>query len=386
MHPIIIWQNSIGMFLGLLFVSYQIYKKYDLLFAGAFAYCGFLTILYTTMPRIFYFGMEPHIVAGFQALITHAFLYFALLCLPFLFFKKDVVELIIASIVSIALLDSYFMLARFVLGLLPFGIMNNPAMDSSFIAVCLPFLIHFAFSEYSAKDWFRGNLSYWIPRFTIVGPPLFMCFATHTSSGVLGAGLAISTYLLAKNNFSKKSMLLGSAICIAIASVGIFIQYKHNGIWKEVFYGSGRYEIWRDSFKFWNNQAHEHFAPYINRLIGTGPGTFFMYGPNLQLNDALMRQQKGLDVFYWLHCDYLSILFECGFIGLFFAVFILSSSILKSRKNSARFASLCTFSAISVIQMPLRHWVFALMALCLVLSCSLNDTQHFVADNKSDKL
>ena len=84
------------------------------------------------------------------------------------------------------------------------------------------------------------------------------------------------------------------SVTVSMLGVGIAVA-----IWKvpNLMHDSGRIAIWRESLRWWLENA--------NFMVGTGAGTYFMWGPHIQ-------QATNVSVgnwFIWAHCDPLQLLF-----------------------------------------------------------------------------
>jgi hypothetical protein len=122
--------------------------------------------------------------------------------------------------------------------------------------------------------------------------------------------------------------------------------------------GSGRYEVWKMSLNFLFNEA--------NPWLGLGSGTFTMFGPALQMREAVQNNIQGFPGFFWMHNDWLQVLFETGIIGVGFCVLIFLKALWDSKKNAELFACILTYGAISITQMPIRWFIFSLLGAYLV--------------------
>lgn len=85
------------------------------------------------------------------------------------------------------------------------------------------------------------------------------------------------------------------------------------------FFGKTR---WQEYLFFW-----EKFKDHINPLIGSGPNTFYFWGPYFQ-NQA----GRKTDYWLWLHSDAFQLLFEQGIIGFILWGVALSTIVFKKQR------------------------------------------------------
>lgn len=351
-----LWQGYLGiLYVGLL-ISINIRKKAGLIPAILFFYITILTLVYMANSMYFLRGLDMLVVMGLEVLTIQSYLYAVMVILPFLFLKKEYLYHFAIAFFLLGVIDADICLLKWIFGSRPYHLMNNSAMDGAFIACTLPFCFALAHTK---KDTFGFR---YLKYFFFVAIPIFVCFLTKSSSGVLGVGVAISAYLWSKNKCTVKPAVLLIISGFSVIASGIGYGMQKNTL----FDGSGRYTIWENTWKFWQTQHHHFSPPYIPALFGGGLGSFFMYGPTIQLQDALVAKAKGLDVFFWLHNDWGQILFETGWVGLILTIVVFLLALYKSRFMPAIFSSLATFGAISFIQMPLRHLIWATLAIFLV--------------------
>lgn len=344
-------------YIGILFVGFliasEIAKKVHWLPAIHFLYLTLLTLLYWVFPMQFNQGLDVTVILGLQVLLAQSFVYIVLLCLPFIILSEEAIVKFYLGICYLGWIDSYVMLYKIVKGKLPYFLMDNPAMDTAFICCCLPIFINIVEKFPSSKVLKFYHYLLW------VFIPIFVCFATKTSSGILGVGVAISSFYWSKNGLKKLHALYAFVIGGVVAGIGYMLQ-------KDVILdSSGRYTVWRDSFKFWLNQGDSLNPPHIPPFFGSGIGSFFMYGPTIQLQDTLKAGGNSREIFIWMHNDWAQILFETGYIGLLLTLLVFGVALFKSRKIPVIFSSLLTLGCLGFIQMPLRHFSFA--SLCLFL-------------------
>lgn len=350
-------QGYLGIFIFSVIISVKLWKKYHPVVSILYLYTSLLALVYIIVPLFFYKGnpsLETTVILGLQTLTFYTFLYNIVLVVPFLFMKKEHENEFVVGIALLALVDAYILFIKILLGKLPYWLMNNPAIDVSFISCVIPFLITWALGNFS---WTKKNV---LKVIGLVGVPVFACIASKTSSGVLGVGVGIASFFWSRNGLKKVYLYIATGFAAIVAGVGYLMQKG------QLFEGSGRYLVWQHSIEFWNSQVYNLNAPYIPHSIGAGLGSFFMYGPTLQMEESIKNGWNSLDIFFWLHNDWLQVLFETGYIGVLLTIIMFAMAVYKSRHIPTVFASLLTYGAISFIQMPLRHAIFAFFGLFLI--------------------
>lgn len=319
-------QTFMGMAMLDLFLAYYLYKNCHKVAGIAFGYFSLNSIARIVFPQSFWPTFQLEEIVGFESLVSAGHLYMILILIFFILLPKDSYKDLKKLFLAFAILDSAILTIRWCLGLNPYFLFNNPAIDASFISCCIPLV-----SEVSKK--YLTKFVYILSMALFCAP----CILTKTSSGILGLSLF---FIL---SWAELKGLL--TFCL-VAIVGFIMQGE------SILNSSGRFNIWSMCMKYW--------VQNVDPFIGAGIGTFQMYGPAIQIADALIRKQpEGTMIpgFLWMHNDWLQILFETGAIGLILIVALYGISLKKSY-NSVTFQVLIIFGAISLIQMPLRHIIF----------------------------
>lgn len=207
------------------------------------------------------------------------------------------------------------------------GLLFNSSMNSSFIALSIPF----------APVWAIPAL-------------LVAVFCAKASVPVLVA----ATVLLFR--FSKLKHI-PFAICAAAIITGA--GFLHD---KEFLNGSGRFENWDRSMQYWDKNIHP--------VIGAGAGTYRFLGSIIteeRKTTEKLQMQEGL-VFATMHNDILQILFECGWTGFVACTVALGHAIWFARNNAKILSSLLGFCVFASFNMPLRYVPTAFFGAILLLS------------------
>lgn len=327
-------QTLLGYITCLSFISYYVYKKTNSLIGFSFAYFSMISLPRMVDPMLFFSNYDDKGIITFQAILGQGVLYFILVSL-FTLYAHNKVNFR-NTFLTFAAVDSIVMLAKFFSGHEPYFLFNNPAIDASFLACCLPM----TFSKYKAR----------MPMCLLL---ITACFITFTSSSILGISTAIFFFFISEYKFKLKYLLIFGLYPIFFGIVGYFTQL--NQLWNS----SGRAHVWEISFNYWR-QA-------VDTYIGAGTGTFAVYGPTLQVIEAIKNKVAGVDGFFWAHNDWYQILFENGLVGIILALMVFSQAVWRIRYRPMIFSMLLTFGALAFIQMPLRHIIFTVFGAWLLL-------------------
>lgn len=317
-------QTFMGLAFLNLFMSWYMGKNLHWSAGLGYGYFMISSALKTTFAQSFWPNFQLEEIVGFESLVQASQVYVILISMFFMLSKKDFMDDIKLVLLSFGILDSIVLSIRWWIGLDPYYLFNNAAIDASYIACCIPMI-----SQILRKH--LGDFLYVLLLMAFAAP----CIFTKTSSGVLGACL-----FLALRFGEVKGMLLamGSAV------LGFILQRD------ELFNSSGRFNIWTMAMKYW--------AENVNPFLGSGLGTFQMLGPAIQISDAIKKGQTDatLSGFFWMHNDWLQILFESGIFGFLIAGLVYGIALKKAKETT--FQVLIIFGAMALIQMPLRHIIF----------------------------
>lgn len=335
-------QTALGLGVCSAYLSYFLFKKVHLLIGVAYLYYSIIAIRLIMFPMKYWAGFEISSVVGFESLVIEAHFYLTVITMCFALMREETYRQIKRGFIYLAVIDALVIWVRFMEGRLPFFLFNNPAIDVTFIACVLPLIYE------HAKRRLTPHLT-WILMF-IVGAP---CIFTKTSSGILGLGMGLSSYLWATNGFKRKHFMIGFYSAGLIAWFGWFLQGD------ELFNSSGRFGVWK--------MAMHYFWQSANIWLGTGAGTYQMYGPGLQIAQSIIdKSMADIPGFFWMHNSWLQTMFETGVLGVFFAALIFIVSLFGLKRYPSLFSSLVTWGALAVIQMPCNHFLLATLAAFLV--------------------
>lgn len=284
-------------------------------------------------------GFPLEAVVGFESLVAQSFIYLTLLVVIGLKLKKNFIQLFIFLVT----IDALVVLAKAVFRIHPWFMLNNPAIDAAFIGIMLPFV------------------------FKKSKPLALLCIAslisTITSTAFLALFVNIAGFMFYNVPYiapKRKLMIryVAPVILFFVPITGIYLNGQDE-FGKLVFFNSsGRYEIW--------NMAMSYFATSVNKIMGAGLGTFYIFGPALQMTDAIKKGLGGMPGFFWMHNDWLQVLFESGIVGFFLLLMTYLTALAKSFKKPEIFVSLCVYGSVSMLQMPLRWFPLSLLGVYLI--------------------
>lgn len=320
-------QTAAGLILLTLYISYKIANKYGALVGLSYALFSGSFFVEWPLPQAAYVGFGTWGGVMVQASVESAVLNLIIMAFLLIVGTEDLFKKLLKAFLILSIIDSGFVIVR---GLL-FGtyrayfMLGNAAIDASFIACFLPFLGYFSI------------------------PALIAISVTKSSTGFGAVGVAALTYLMSEFGFKKTwFLILLSPLCMW--GVGNFFLQE------ELFNSNGRFYAWALAFDYWKK------LPHMYHLIGTGTGSFFIYGRALMQN----AHTDGNGAFAWMHNDYLQILFENGVIGLTLVLGVLIKILIRVKNYPKIFSMICTFAFVGLTQMPMRQFLFQLLGVCFI--------------------
>lgn len=321
-------------------VSAQLWKKIKPVVGIAYGYFTITASIALVFPREFFRGFDLETIAGFEALVSQGILTLTLTALIATFANLSRAGQFFRIL---AYVNALVLCSKWALGGVPHFLLSNPAWDATFVAIMLPFFFERTYS--GAK-----TLLYFIPLI----PLILACFITDSSSGIAGFGIALGTYLWAKDKFSLRATVSLVLIGLGVTALGVALQGE------ALLVGSGRFHIWELAVEFIQTEG---------KRFGQGIGTFHVYGPTLQLAELMRQGLKDVEIpgFMWMHNEWLQVLFEAGYLGLGMAAAVFTTAIYEARKAPAKFAALMTFGALAFTQPLLRNHLTAVLGAYLLV-------------------
>ena len=101
-------------------------------------------------------------------------------------------------------------------------------------------------------------------------------------------------------------------------------------------------------------------------FLGTGPGTFFWI--------SLMRNDFAEPQWWWLHSDFLQILFELGAIGFTLSLLTVWAAIKRNLDDSRMVSAIVGIVAFSLTYHPLR-WAPTAFLVCLIFASAFQEEE-----------
>ena len=235
---------------------------------------------------------------------------------------------------------------------LPIAFLGQTTKYGAFMAICFGIALAYDYALFALFIGIMGLLSMSSMTFAA------MLAVFIVRSRRWNYGLVISNYTC----FLSAGALL----------LGVLIRPDAN-----IYFSHGRVEIWKATLSAWWNGR---------RAFGFGPGSFeILFAENFQ-----PLSTHGMGIFTRAHGDYIQLIFEFGFAGIFilsllayclfsyYRLFLLRP--LRGIKKS-QIAAECAFTAIAVnalANFPFQlgpHYLIGIMSLCILLkSLKENDT------------
>jgi hypothetical protein len=239
-------------------------------------------------------------------------------------------------IAYLAIANSVYMLARYLLGIPMYALGMASSFDSTIVAICYPLVLLLEFPSPSTK---------WISR----AIPVLAIFAAHGSVGV--GGLCLGLVIL----YMRKSWKLLS-IPVVLFAIATWLDPL-------IFSDSLRFICWKWSMNYW---AH---LPLLTRIFGTGLGTFSILGPYIQILTHSQMNNWYLE----MHNDWLQCLFELGYLGLTIigslTLYLIYKLYRSTHENSPYLlASVVTYAACALMYYPTRNIISASIGVILIKS------------------
>jgi hypothetical protein len=221
------------------------------------------------------------------------------------------------------------------------GLLANPSMNASMMAVTLPFI-------------FQS-----LPL-TISGPILLaMIAAVLLGKTSLGLGMIVAFLCLYCLSFKRIKYLLLSPFLLGLG------WYSYGA--KELLSSGDRFQMWEFFMTQWTRNP-------IHWWFGTGYGTFGVFSINLQ-NAHHFRSQYW---WVWMHNDWLEMIFTTGLVGFSLLVSTYATGLWKlwRMERIAELQSLLLFGLMMATNYPLRIGLTCAFGAWLILLALHRDNPH----------
>jgi hypothetical protein len=173
---------------------------------------------------------------------------------------------------------------------------------------------------------------------------------SDSTTAIAVTAVSLTCYLF--SDFIKyKDFKLAVLFCSLILACGVIVGVIFNG---EGFFDSGG--------RFQNQLAILKLTlAHMNPFFGYGGGSYMFLGPNIQrlLGQELLWQHP--------HSDFLKVIFEQGFVGLFLASIVCVVSLKKSIGKPWLFGMVCGVYFYSVVQYPSFLPVHSFICLAVIM-------------------
>lgn len=320
-----IWRGHqlVGLFFISLFVAYKMYKRFGILEALLIFYCLVSSAILFQSNIQFWGKVQPRI----DAVAAASFLKITALCF-IAYFYQDIKKFIYLFVEFIILGSSFYLLFY------KYSIFNAHSADSAMIAMIVPMILLRA-GDY--EIFYRSK----IYLFTAAFLPLIAIVKTGGSTGYF--------------------VLFGACLALLVSTRKFWLViFLYLIIWAGVYFNKGsflnpetRIEQWKILFNWWMDNS-DHW-------IGTGIGSFEWLGPMAQ-----WAAGNSSAVFLFMHNDFLQMLFEGGYIGIFLFLLVWAKVGLNAFKTPWLFASFAAISVCMLTQFPMRWFLSQLFmtAIC----------------------
>lgn len=309
-----------------------------------------------------YFGLNALYIAAFrdnrfvkagystQFLIYSNAAFFLALITLFLFLqnkKRHLGPTVFKAFGVICILNSILVILGhfFKFGYLPEGVgvsglINYASLNGCLIATTIPFV--FLLPKY-----------FW----PLIIASIYAVVLSKSSVpyGVLALTL---TGLFYKRIFTKKVVY---ALIIFGLVIGVGLVFEGS----RLFDSAERFNAYRLFMKTWADLPN----PMI--YFGTGPGTFMVLGPEIQIKNKFMVNDRHIFLWTAMHCDYLQVLFETGIIGLGLFCLLGYRALKYHYENCVyKFSATLGYLGMMLFNYPLRYYLTLSLGVVLLWGTS----------------
>ena len=223
-----------------------------------------------------------------------------------------------SCIASSSVILAYVLLGNDISWRLP--MFENPSMGLCYLVITLPFLYYF----YKPIAYFYTLLI------------LILMFVVKASSPFLSLAGVLLGYIIC----SRRWWLLIAGALVPV----ICLLIKPLSFWT---FTNSRAHLWDIILHYWLNTG------WVGILFGTGLSTTRLLTPIIQVANGYPINEGPW--FFWLHNDWLQILFEQGIVG-FFCFLLLVLALIKStyRKDAIIFCSLLGYGFAMLTNFPME--------------------------------
>lgn len=337
-----------GIVLSILF-GISIGRKYGWWAAGLVVYLLGNTLWFLLYPGNRYADVKPYDLTALKLYMAESGFKLLLVLSPLMLMKMEKEKLrsggVFLSICFTLFSIGYILFEYFTTGCKGIntcgGLLVNPSMNASMMAVTLPFIFQ-AFP------------------ITISGPILLSMIAV-VLLGKTSLGLGMIAAFLCIHFLSKKRLKY-----LLMSPFLLLLGWYFYGV-EELLSNGDRFLMWKFFITQWSINP-------IHWLFGTGYGTFGVFSLNLQ------NAFKVRDGFWWLwmHNDWLEQLFNTGLVGLSLMAGTFFSGLWRLFKTDRimEFQSLFLFGVFMSVNYPLRVGLTCVFGAWLITLALQKDLPH----------
>jgi hypothetical protein len=283
--------------------------------------------------------------AAFDTVGAQALAWLTLIVVVTISLSKRQLTLWVEAFCFAGLLSSCIMIIKFFIKLPPDAIFDNPSLDSTFLALTLPFTF------YSLRNYTKILLFFLILNVLAIGVS-----KSHTGMTLLAFESLL--YLILTFRRSLVTALAIFSIPLAVLAMQVLIGAEKFG------QSSGRTTIWKITLA--------QFVSLGNYVFGNGSGTFWILSPDAQkLNGITM-------IFPFVHNEPLQVLFEQGIVGVIFLSILFYYMIKGSKSEKWMLITVLSLGVASLTQPIFRYYPFALFCalICRMSLLSFSDEER----------
>jgi len=238
---------------------------------------------------------------------------------------------------------------------------NQTSLEGCFIAIIYPLLILLP------SDEIKNTKQVILTIVSVIAPPialLILCAQSHASQPIsIWIAVCIFAFLAKKPRLKvgekELDISFGSRLgLVLLVGLGAFCLLPE--INPDFMNSNGRFPIYKMAYDFFI-QRWEFIT------FGLGTGSFYMWGPMLQLDSGLSTQHG----FSWLHSDILEIIFGTGLIGGVLALGVGIQAFLRPWKTPlyAFSISFLGYVLTMVFNLPMHYPILAFLGMFLLAVC-----------------
>lgn len=325
------------MFMAILIIAiahHLFYKRSKLVFATS-VYMFISQLINVYYPEFLNVGMNQQSYYALKKIASDSLCGLVVISVAVFMPSKKFITKALDGICALALANSLCIIIKSILGYQTSGILQNGSMDSTFLVIMYPIIIH--------RSVLINNK---IIRTLIKAIPVIAILTTKSSVGLGGLVLGI----IALNMFNKR-IIIACAISAVLFGIG-FLLFKD-----QLFDDTMRFIAWKWSMSYW--------VKHYGIMFGSGLGTYWGIGPFIQIST---KQVVGYGYYVFLHNDWLQHLFETGLLGIVTAGAVYIKCLINNinEKNRWLFSSIVVYGGVAVFNMPARYMLTAVIGVMLL--------------------